>query len=142
MKKPIYKALLCRAPLHIDRYIPGQAGVKGRAFILSKMLIGILSEKQDDRDFLFSSLDLYFLGDLQLAFVLSKVKERSLALQMYIRGCHPHRQAHRPGSRSSGFSLPGSSGWQVQAALRTERTRRTRAQRVPSSSVLSRSPLP
>lgn len=28
------------------------------------MLIGILSEKQDDSDFLFSSLDLYFLGDL------------------------------------------------------------------------------
>lgn len=76
MKKPIYKALLCRAQLHINRYTPGQAGVQGRAFVLRKMLIGILSEKQDDSDFLFPSLDLYFLGDLQLAFVLSKEAEK------------------------------------------------------------------
>lgn len=44
------------------------------------MLIGILSEKQDDSDFLFSSLDLYFLGDLQLAFVLSKEAKKEARL--------------------------------------------------------------
>lgn len=51
--------------------------MKGMAFILSKMLIGILSEKQDDSDFIFSSLDLYFLGDVQLAFALSKEAKKA-----------------------------------------------------------------
>lgn len=111
MKKTQFQRLImASAVLYFYLYLGG--GVRGRVFILSKTLNVIPSEKQDYRALLFSSSDLYFLGDLQLAFVLLKRPRKQLS-SPNVNGRLSSTPPGRPGSREAQalrqLSLPRST---------------------------------